>query len=209
MPLFGSPGKRRRDKGPAALGGGLAEQQWQVAPTSTKMVLSALASYPARTAFQMGSQSLTYRATLDLIGRMQGVMARSGVGRGDVVAGLSSNRFEAWCAGVAAHALGAITTPLHPLGSLQDHIDQIEDTEASFLVVDVDHYRERAGQLAEVASLNTMLTLGGFVRLTVAGRKAPYPTLPIKQRPSQPPTPGERRLGGGGASVGGSDGAGG
>lgn len=160
MPLFGSPGKRPRDEGPAALGGGLREQQWQVAPTPTKMVLSALASYPTRTAFQMGSQSLTYRATLDLIGRMQGVMARSGVGRGDVVAGLSSNRFEAWCAGVAAHALGAITTPLHPLGSLQDHIDQIEDTEASFLVVDVDHYRERAGQLAEAASLNTVLTLG-------------------------------------------------
>ena len=75
---------------------------------------------------------------------MQGVMAQTGVGRGDVVAGLTSNRIEAWCAGVAAQALGAITTPLHPLGSLQDHMNQIEDTEASFLLIDVDRYRDRA-----------------------------------------------------------------
>lgn len=160
MPLFGSRGKGRRGKGPAAPGGGLTEHPWQVAPTPTRTVLSALAAYPGRTAFQMGSQSLTYRATLDLIGRMQGAMARFGVRPGDVVAGLSSNRVEAWCAGVAAQGLGAIITPLHPLGSLHDHVAQIEDTEASFLVVDVDRYRERAGQLAEAVSLKKILTLG-------------------------------------------------
>jgi len=160
VPFFSARGRIGSYKGLASLGSKPQEQLWQVYPTSTKMILSALAAYPERIAFRLGAQSLTYRAALDLIGRMQGVMAQSGVRRGDVVAGLTSNRIEAWCAGVAAHALGAITTPMHPLGSFQDHMNQIEDAEASFLLIDVDRYRDRAAQLAGVASLKKMFSLG-------------------------------------------------
>ena len=41
------------------------------APTGTTMILRALARFPERTAFAWDGGSLTYRATLDLIGRLQ------------------------------------------------------------------------------------------------------------------------------------------
>ena len=90
-------------------------QLWQTMPTSTRLILEALARHPQRIAFRSDGREVSYAATLDLIGRMQGVFARAGVGRGDVVAGLAANRFESWCAGVDANALGAAATPLHPL----------------------------------------------------------------------------------------------
>ena len=51
------------------------------APTGTTMVLRALARFPERTAFAWDGGSLTYRATLDLIGRLQAAMAAAGLPR--------------------------------------------------------------------------------------------------------------------------------
>lgn len=39
-------------------------------------------------------------------------------------------------------------------------MNQIEDTEASFLLIDVDRYRDRAAQLASVGSLKKIFSLG-------------------------------------------------
>ena len=90
------------------------------APTGTTMILRALARFPERTAFAWDGGSLTYRATLDLIGRLQAAMAAAGLAKGQTVAFLSANSAETWCAGVAASGLGLITTWLHPLGALAD-----------------------------------------------------------------------------------------
>jgi hypothetical protein len=64
------------------------------------------------------------------------------------VALLSANRADAWCVGVAAHISRLATTWLHPLASLDDQIDQIEDCEAEILVIDVDAFLLRGGELA-------------------------------------------------------------
>ena len=56
--------------------------------------------------------------------------------KGQTVAFLSANSAETWCAGVAASGLGLVTTWLHPLGALADHLDVIEDAGASALIVD-------------------------------------------------------------------------
>ena len=72
------------------------------APTGTTMILRALARFPDRTAFAWDGGSLTYRATLDLIGRLQAAMAAAGLAKGQTVAFLSANSAETWCAGVAA-----------------------------------------------------------------------------------------------------------
>jgi fatty-acyl-CoA synthase len=132
---------------------------WQQSPTGARFVMRALARYPDRIAFRTADQSITYRATLDLIGRMQGVLSGAGVGRGDIVAGLAANRYEAWCAGVACHGLGAATTALHPFGSLHDHLAQISDSGADTLVLDPS-YGDRAEELAARASVRTAFTLG-------------------------------------------------
>lgn len=132
---------------------------WQDGPTAAGFVLRALARHSDRVAFRTGDQVVTYRAALDLIGRIQGVLAHAGVGRGDVVAGLAANRFEAWCAGVASHGLGAATTALHPLGSLQDHLAQIADSGARALILD-PRFGDRAGQLASEATVSAQFVLG-------------------------------------------------
>lgn len=132
---------------------------WQEAPSGTRFVLRALERYPDRIAFRAGEQQVSYRAALDLIGRMQGVFAAAGVGRGDMVAGLAANRFESWCAGVAANGLGAATTALHPLGSAQDHLAQIIDSGTTVLLLDA-RFGARAEELASKAPVRASFTLG-------------------------------------------------
>ena len=104
--------------------------------TGTTMALRALARFPDRMAFVWDGGSLTYRGALDLIGRLQAAMAAAGMRKGQTVAFLSANSAETWCAGVAALGLGLVATWLHPLGALADHLEVIEDAEASVLIVD-------------------------------------------------------------------------
>src|SRR5260370_2648529 len=89
-------------------------------------------------------------------------MAAAGLAKGQTVAFLSANSAETWCAGVAASGLGLITTWLHPLGALADHVDVIEDAGASALIVDPRTHAERGGELAAKAAdrLGVVLTMG-------------------------------------------------
>ena len=129
--------------------------------TGTTMTLRALARFPDRMAFVWDGGSLTYRGALDLIGRLQAAMAAAGVRKGQTVAFLSANSAETWCAGVAALGLGLIATWLHPLGALGDHLEVIEDAEASVLIVDPRTHAQRGGELAAKAGrLAIVLTMG-------------------------------------------------
>ncbi len=130
-------------------------------PTVGSQTLRALKRHPSRTAFAWNGGSMTYGATAELIGRTQKVLARGGIGRGDRVAILTANRAEAWCAGVAAQLCAASITWLHPLGSLEDQLDQIEDSETTALVIDAQNFLARGGDLAaRCAGLKIVLTLG-------------------------------------------------
>ncbi len=132
------------------------------APTGTTLILRALARFPDRRAFVWDGGSLTYRATLDLIGRLQAAMTSLGLAKGQTVAFLSANSAETWCAGVAAAGLGLVTTWLHPLGALGDHLEVIEDAEATVLIVDPATHAPRGGELAARAidRLAVVLTMG-------------------------------------------------
>lgn len=123
--------------------------------------LRALARYPERVAFSCDGGSLTGAGTLDLIGRMQKVFASTGLGRGQRVAVLTANRVETWCAGIAAHVSAMSTTSLHPLGSLEDQLDQIADSESQILIVDARTFGTRGGELAaRSAGLKKVFTVG-------------------------------------------------
>lgn len=132
------------------------------APTGTTMTLRAFRRFPDRMAFVWDGGSLTYRAAHALIGRLQAAMAASGLTKGQTAAFLSANSAETWCAGVAAQGLGLVVTWLHPLGSLGDHLDVIEDSGASVLIVDPRTHAPRGGELAARAAdrLATVLTMG-------------------------------------------------
>src|SRR6266436_9179964 len=130
-------------------------------PPVCEQTLRALARYPTRTAFSWPGGSLSYRGATDLIGRIQSVFMRLGLEEGARVAFLTANRADSWCAGVAAQLSRLAITWLHPLGSLDDQLFQLEDSEAQVLVVDGATFRDRGGELAAKASgVNTVFTLG-------------------------------------------------
>src|SRR5215831_12708726 len=110
-------------------------------PTVCEQTLRALSRHPSRTAFSSPDGTLSYRGTLDLIGRMQRVFMQLNLPPGSRVALLASNRADAWCAGVAAQLARLGITWLHPLGSLEDQLFQIEDSESQMLVIDADTFR--------------------------------------------------------------------
>ncbi|WP_395711601.1 AMP-binding protein [Reyranella sp.] len=131
-------------------------------PTSTTLVLRALARFPDRMAFVWDGGSLTYRGAFDLIGRLQAAMVVAGLKKGQTAAFLSANSAETWCAGVASSGLGLVSTWLHPLGALADHLDVIEDSGATALIVDPRTHGARGAELAAKAAdrLEIVLTMG-------------------------------------------------
>ena len=130
-------------------------------PAVCEQTLRALARYPARTAFSWPGGTLSYQGATDLIGRIQSVFMQLGFKPGTRVAFLTANRADTWCAGVAAQLSQLAITWLHPLGSLDDQLFQLEDSEAQMLVVDGTGYRDRGGDLAaRAAGLKKVFTLG-------------------------------------------------
>src|SRR5262249_52882506 len=94
-------------------------------------------------------------------GRMQNVFVSLGLPPGTRAAFLTANRADSWCAGVAAQLSRLALTWLHPLGSLQDQLFQLEDSEAQVLVVDAAAFRDRGGELAARATgVKSVFTLG-------------------------------------------------
>jgi fatty-acyl-CoA synthase len=130
-------------------------------PVVGEQTLRALARYPLRTAFAWPGGSLSYQGATDLIGRIQAVFMRLGFQPGARVAFLSANRADIWCAGVAAQLSQLAITWLHPLGSLDDQLFQLEDSEAEMLIVDAAAFRDRGGDLvAKAGILKTVFTMG-------------------------------------------------
>jgi fatty-acyl-CoA synthase len=131
------------------------------APTGIDLCLRALRRYPDNTAFAWDGGTLSYAGALHLIGRLQAAMAGAGLGRGTRMALLSANRADAWCIGVAAQGLGMVTTWLHPMGSIDDHLDVLDDAGIEALVIDATNYCDRGGELAAGCSgLKHVFTLG-------------------------------------------------
>ncbi|WP_207538800.1 AMP-binding protein [Sabulicella rubraurantiaca] len=129
-------------------------------PTFPSLALRALRRRPDRACFVEGGAEVSGGAASDFIGRVQTVLAAQGLGAGDRIALLSPNRWEAWCVGVAAQALGAATTWLHPLGAAEAHRFQIEDSGAKHLVVDAASYGARGAELAASLPGLNLLTVG-------------------------------------------------
>src|SRR5882757_460917 len=116
--------------------------------TLPSLTFRALARHPDRTAFRSRGDHLTCRGALRLIGAIQYVFAAEAIGRGHRIMILSANRYESWCAGIAAQGLAAAVSWLHPRGSLDDHVGQVLAIEPTTLVVDERTFGERGAELA-------------------------------------------------------------
>jgi fatty-acyl-CoA synthase len=130
-------------------------------PTLGTLALRALERYPERTAFAWDGGTLSYQGTMDLIGRIQQVYAQAGLQRGQRICMLTSNLTSSWCAGMAALCSGMGMAWLHPLGSLEDHLFQLQDFKTDILIIDVAVHGERGAVLAAaMPSLRAVYTTG-------------------------------------------------
>ncbi|MEC9345290.1 MAG: AMP-binding protein [Pseudomonadota bacterium] len=129
--------------------------------TSSGLLLRDYRRWGDRIAFTGYGGTWTYAQSLDLVGRYQAAFRKLGFRRRQRIAMLNANRAEAYLVGVAAQALGLCMTPLHTLGSLDDHVFTLEDVEADWLLVDSENYMDRGRELTEkVGRLSGTLTLG-------------------------------------------------
>lgn len=96
----------------------------------------------------------------DHVSRYVDAFHAQGILQGQGVATLSKNRPEVLCSMGAVMVSGCRNTPLHPLGSLEDHAYVLEDAGIETLIFD-PLFAERAAQLSErVPTLKRLLSYG-------------------------------------------------
>lgn len=153
-----------------------------------ELVVTALARHPERTAFIHGEREISYAETLAMLHRLGRALADRGLGKGDGLAILSRNRPEAWMVPVAGWLLGARNTPLHALGSIDDHRYICENGEIHTLVFDPEPYAEHVAQLSGGGSFAPQLLALGpsddcpdLLALAEAADSAPLPPPPLTE----------------------------
>jgi fatty-acyl-CoA synthase len=104
--------------------------------TFADIFLAAINRYPERTALVDPGGKLNYRELGHAVSRLVQAFGAAGLGRGSAVSLLAPNNNEAVCVIIACFVLGMRFTPLHPLGSDDDHAYTLEDAEIDCLVVD-------------------------------------------------------------------------
>ena len=124
------------------------------------LLIAALDRNGSRPCLHVGDEILTAAQMRDEISRYAQAFGARGIGRGDGVSTLSKNRPEVLCSMGAVMVSGCRNTPLHPLGSLDDHAYVLEDAGIHTLIFDPS-FAERARQLRErVPSLERLLSYG-------------------------------------------------
>ncbi|MCK9923406.1 AMP-binding protein [Frankia sp. AgPm24] len=145
------------------------------------LLLAALRRDPARPAIYLGEEILTLGQLAERISQYAQAYAARGVGAGSGVAVLSTNRPEVLYAMGAYLMNGARNTPLHPLGSLDDHAYVLRDAEIETLVFDPSFAPRAAALREQVPGLKRLLSFGpsevGEDLVALAATFAPAPLV--------------------------------
>ena len=103
-------------------------------PLMPDLLIAALGRNLDKPAVYLGDTVLTARQVRDEISRYIQALESTGLGKGSPVAILALNRPEVLFNMGAGMLLGARSTPLHPMGSLDDHAYVLEDAGIETLV---------------------------------------------------------------------------
>jgi fatty-acyl-CoA synthase len=158
-----------------------------------ELLATALSRYDERPAVYLGGEVLTYRGYREAVSRWAQAYRAAGLGTGPglsrPVATLSRNRVEVLYSMGAAAITGCRGTPLHPLGSLDDHAYVLENAGIDTLVFD-PAFGEHVARLRErVPGLRRLLSFGpsaaGEDVAALAARFAPGPLEPVRPEPEE------------------------
>ncbi len=130
-------------------------------PLLPHLIIEGLNRYDHRPFAFLGDDIITYREVREKTSRFAQALRSKGLEKGSRVALISANRAEVLYQICANMLVGVVYTPLHPLGSLDDHAYVLEDAEVDTLVFDPAVFQQRAAQLKErVPGLKNLLALG-------------------------------------------------
>ena len=129
---------------------------------------TALDRWPDRVAVVVDGVDITYRQFDENVNRIARLFYGLGLRAGQGFAILASNRVEVLYANWAAQLIGLRYTPLHPKGSLQDHIYILRHAEISALLIDDAAFGEHGRQIADACDGLHVLTLEGSYGIALA-----------------------------------------
>lgn len=126
------------------------------------LLTGALARHRAAPVLSLGETVLTGQQMADKISQYIQALETLGAGTGAAVGLLAANRPEVLMIIGAGQNMGYRRTPLHPMGSLDDHAYVLSDAGISTLIIDPNPaFTERALALLDrVEALEQVLTIG-------------------------------------------------
>ncbi len=116
-------------------------------PLMPHLLVEGLNRYNDEPCLFLGDKVATYRDVREQTSQLVQALNDQGLGRGSRIAVISVNRPEVLSNIAAMQLAGCIGTPLHPLGSLEDHAYVLEAAEIDALVFDPGAFDELAAAL--------------------------------------------------------------
>ena len=130
-------------------------------PLMPDLLIDGLNRYDDEPCLYLGDKVASYKDVRESTSQMVQALQSKGLGVGSRVAIISANRPEVLSNIAAMQLTGCIGTPLHPLGSLDDHAYVLEAAEVETLIFDASLFEELAGALkARVPGLKNLLGFG-------------------------------------------------
>jgi fatty-acyl-CoA synthase len=144
-------------------------------------LVHALSTDVDRRVLTFGEISLSADEFRQMVSRYSQALAEMGLQPGDRVAVLSANRPEVLYLTAACLINRYVLVPMHPLGSLQDHVFVLADAGATHLVFDPRRFAQRAEQVARECGGIRLLSFGasavGLDLSTASARMRPAPLV--------------------------------
>jgi fatty-acyl-CoA synthase len=126
-----------------------------------QLLIEGLNRYDDRPCLFMGDIVATYADVRAQVSQMIQALASLGLGKGSRAAIISANRPEVLFNMAAINISGFTGTPLHPLGSLDDHAFVLEDAQIDVLIFDPTYYDSLARALQDrVPGVKHLLSFG-------------------------------------------------
>tara|TARA_B100001540_G_scaffold304066_1_gene313374 strand:+ start:777 stop:2357 length:1581 start_codon:yes stop_codon:yes gene_type:complete len=151
-------------------------------PLMSHLLIEGLNRYDDEPCLFLGDKVASYKDVRESASQMSQALKSKGLGVGSRVAVISANRPEVLSNIAAMQLTGCIGTPLHPLGSLDDHAYVLEAAEVETLIFDAALFADVAAALKErVPGLKNLLGFGpnevGDDYMALAGQFEPQPLV--------------------------------
>lgn len=125
------------------------------------LLVNALNQDPLRPLLNiLNGENLTVGDVRDYTSQYCQTLLNLGIGRGSRVGLISSNKPEVLLVANAIQITAAIYVPMHPMGSLSDHMHVVTDSSLEVLIFDAEYYSDRAAQIAENVPGLRLLSFG-------------------------------------------------